>query len=246
LQKRKYKITKEDLAEIIHLGYTINSHSKFSFEKFLNTEFPNFNLPKLLKALETTFTPTTKLNIIRVIDYQNPPAQMRLRYKNNYTNEKEALIFDRDFIKSGKDVVINHLYCVIPEEHQKKGLVKTIFKASLQEYVNMSAKKINVHAGLSGGGHVWARHGFVAIDPSEVKVILNDAQERLTAAEFVFIRRIFDKYYIDNPDGNAFPIILWAKIDFMKEILRGSDWHGELDLKNREQFTNFMEYVFSK
>ena len=41
-------------------------------------------------------------------------------------------------------------------------------------------------------------------------------------------------------------MILWAKIDFMKDILRGSDWHGEVDLKNKEQFTNFMEYVFRK
>gem|GEM_PF-3479077 len=36
---------------------------------------------------------------------------------------------------------------------------------------------------------------------------------------------------------------LWAAFDFMKPVLMGSDWHGELDLKNKEQFRNFKDYV---
>ena len=246
MQPKKHTFTKADTLKVIDLGYTIIKSSSLSFEKFLKTEFPNFNFVKLLEEVEATFTPTTKLNISRTIYYQDTPPKLRVLYINDFTKDEEALIFDREFVKSVKGVEINHSYCVIPETHQKKGLVKTIFQTSLQEYINMGAKKINVHAGLSGGGHVWARHGFVAIDPAEVKTILNAAQKALKTIEFGPIKRIFDKYYTDNPGGKAFPMVLWAKIDFMKDILRGSDWHGEVDLKNKEQFTNFMEYVFRK
>ena len=246
MQPEKHAFTKADTIKVIDLGYTIKSSSPLIFEKFLKKEFPNFNLVKLLEAIETVFTTTTKLAISRTIYYRDTPPKLRIHYTNDYTEDEEALVFDREFVKSVKGVEVNHSYCVIPETHQKKGLVKTIFQASLQEYVNMHAKKINVHAGLSGGGHVWARHGFVAVDPTEVKVILDDAQGRLKSAEFTPVKHIFDKYYTDHPGGKAFPMILWAKIDFMKEILRGSDWHGEVDLKNKEQFTNFMEYVFRK
>jgi hypothetical protein len=246
LQPKKHTFTKADTLKVVDLGYTIIKSSSLSFEKFLKTEFPDFNLLKLLEEVEATFTLTTKLSISRTIYYQDTPPKLRILYINDYTKDEEALILDREFAKSVKGVEINHSYCVIPETHRKKGLIKAVFKASLQEYVNMGAKKINVHAGLSGGGHVWARHGFVAIDPGEVKAILDDAQRHLKTAEFAPVKHIFDKYYKDYPGGKAFPMILWAKIDFMKDILRGSDWHGEVDLKNKEQFTNFMEYVFRK
>lgn len=246
MDAKKYSFTKADTIKVIDLGYTIKSSPPLSFEKFLKKEFPNFNLVKLLEEVEATFTPTTKLTISRTIYYQDTPPKMRVLYINDYTKDEEALIFDREFVKSVKGVEINHSYCVIPETHQKRGLVKTIFQTSLQEYINMGAKKINVHAGFSGGGHVWARHGFVAIYPAEVKTILDASQKGLKPAEFGSIKRIFDKYYTDNPGGKSFPMVLWAKIDFMKDILRGSDWHGEIDLKNKEQFTNFMQYVFRK
>lgn len=246
MQLKKHSFTKADTVKVIDIGYTIKSSSSLLFEKFMKTEFQNFNLVKLLEEVETTFTPTTSLAITRTIYYQDKPPKLRILYINDYTKDEEALIFDREFVKSVKGVEVNHSYCVIPETHQKKGLVKKVFQVSLQEYVNMGAKKINVHAGLSGGGHVWARHGFVAVDPAEVKVILDEAKRRLKTAEFAPVKHIFDKYYTDYPGGKAFPMILWAKIDFMKEILRGSDWHGEVDLKNKEQFTNFMEYVFRK
>ncbi len=246
MQPKKHAFTKADTLKVINLGYTIKSSSLLTFDKFLKKEFPNFNLVNLLQEVEATFTPTTKLTISRIIYCQDTPPKMRVLYINDFTKDDDALIFDREFVKSAKGVEINHSYCVIPETHQKKGLVKTVFKVSLQEYVNMGAKKINVHAGLSGGGHVWARHGFVAIDPAEVKAILDDAQKHLKTAELTPVKHIFEKYYKDYPGGKAFPMILWAKIDFMKDILRGSDWHGEIDLRNKEQFTNFIEYVFRK
>jgi hypothetical protein len=34
------------------------------------------------------------------------------------------------------------------------------------------------------------------------------------------------------PSGTDFPMILWARLPDMKEVLRGSDWNGGLDLHN--------------
>jgi len=246
LQAKKHSFTKADTIKVIDLGYTIKKSSTLSFEKFLKTEFPNFNLVKLLEKVEAVFTPTTKLAIERTIYYQDTPPKLRMLYENKRTKVNDALVFDREFFKTAKGIEINHSYCVIPLIHQNKGLVKIIFQASLQEYVNMGAKKINVHAGLTVGGHTWARHGFVAINPEDVKEILDDAQSRLKPTEFGVVKHIFDKYYADNPGGKAFPMVLWAKLDFMKDILKGSDWMGEVDLTNKEQFSNFKDYVFRK
>lgn len=58
------------------------------------------------------------------------------------------------------------------------------------------------------------------------------------------VEQIYVKYYKDNPAGTDFPMILWALLPGMKEVLRGSDWRGELDLQNPEQFRNFSNYVF--
>ncbi len=78
----------------------------------------------------------------------------------------------------------------------------------------------------------------------EVSQILKTAERKLGAFEFSMVKRIFDNYYDTHPNGTDFPIIRWAEIPFMKEILRGSSWHGKMDLNNTEQFNNFISYVF--
>ena len=246
MHPKKHTFTRADTNKVINLGYIIKKSSSLALEKFLRKEFPNFDLVKFLEEIENVFTPTTNLDIERTIFYQGTPPKLRLLFENKRTKVGDALIFDREFFKSAKGIEINHSYCVLPEAHQGNGLVKAIFQASLQEYVNIGAKKIHVHAGLSVGGHTWARHGFVAINPADVKEILEDAEGRLMPAEFTAVKRIYDKYYTDHPAGKAFPMILWAKLDFMKSILKGSNWIGEVDLTNKEQFSNFKKYVFRK
>lgn len=246
MEPQKHSFTITDTTKVINLGYRIDKTSSLSFEDFMSAEFPDFNLAKLLEEVETVFTPTTTLDIERTIYYQDTPPKLRILLENKRTGLNDALIFDREFFKSAKGIEINHSWCVVPEDHQGKGLIKSIFQASLQEYVNMHAQKIHVHAGLTIGGHSWARHGFVAINPDEVQTILDDAQAKLDPAEFTVAKRIFDKYYTENPGGKAFPMIFWAKLDFMKDILKGSDWWREVDLTNSEQFSNFRNYVFRK
>lgn len=100
---------------------------------------------------------------------------------------------------------------------------KLFFRTSLRQYINRGVKRIYVHAVLQDGGYVWARNFFTAVTKVEVTTILSDAEKRLTAAQFRAIKRIYDTYYDKNSSGNDFPIVKWAELDFMKEVLRGSD-----------------------
>ena len=148
---------------------------------------------------------------------------MSIIYRNDYTGEDDAVYFDREFLKAAKSIIIKHNFCIIPKTYRNKGLVKKVFQTSLQQYVNMDAEKIIVHAGLSGGGYVWARHGFVATDRNEVEVILRDAQRALTPMQFAPVEHLFSAYYIRDPVGKAFPILLWAGLDGMKDVLLEAD-----------------------
>jgi hypothetical protein len=84
----------------------------------------------------------------------------------------------------------------------------------------------------------------VAIDKNEVEIILDEARKALTSTQFAPVEHIYNTYYTKNPVGNTFPMLLWAGLDGMKDVLPGADWHGEVDLKNNEQFSNFKDYVF--
>jgi hypothetical protein len=118
-----------------------------------------------------------------------------------------------------------------------------VFLESLKQYINMNAMKIFVHAGLSGGGYVWAKCGFTGVRKSEMQLILDSAEKMLQPDDFLDINRYFEKYYTENPAGCNFPINIWAAMDCMKTILMGSDWHGELNLQNPIHLRNFINYV---
>ncbi len=193
--------------------------------------------------METQFTPTTQTNITRKINFDDLSKILRIEYRNEYLNEDDALLFIREFVNRSGIIEIKHEFCVVPKSSRNNGIIEPVFRESLQQYVNIGAKSILVYAGLSGGGYTWAKYGFVAIDKSEVDLILNSAKFVLTKADFNAVKKIYDIYYAKNPYGTSFPMDLWASFDTMKPILMGSDWHGELDLNNIEQFRNFKDYV---
>lgn len=206
--------------------------------------FPNFNLVSLLDVVELHFTPTTNTAITRIINSNETGRSLRVRYENQYTGEDDALLFIRSFSNTNGQIVVNHEYCVLPKSSRGRALIKPVFQESLRQYINMNAEKILVHAGLSAGGYTWAKHGFAAVDKAEVQAILEKARQRLPDDDFAIVKTIYDVYYGRSQSGKLFPMQLWAALEFMKPILAGSNWHGELDLKNEEQFHNFMSYVF--
>ncbi len=239
-----YILTSTDTQRIQQLGYTITTTGSISLEDFINTEFPNFNFLSILEQVERDFTPLTAFSINREIVYNRNPAYLGIFYQNQFIKDEDDLCFIRQFSKSGSSISITHSYCILPEIHQGKGLIQNVFQESLRQYINMGADRILVHCGLSTGGLAWAKYGFVGVSRPEMQQILDDARTILNTNELVPIERIFNLYYANNPGGKAFPIQLWAALDSMKKVLLGADWHGEIDLKNNEQLSNFTDYVF--
>jgi len=226
------------------LGYTITSDNIQTLETFLNRTFPNLNILKILQAVERNFTKTSKNPIIRNIKFNSLDKVLLIDYNNDPLDIDSALVFVRQFFKIKRSIEIDHTYCILPLAHRGKGYIKPVFRESLEQYINCGAKKIRVHAGLSGGGYVWAKYGFRAVNKREVEIILAKARKKLNAKDFVIIEKIYNGYYTKNPGGKSFPMNLWAALDFMKPVLLGSDWNGELDLKNKLHLEKFKEYVY--
>lgn len=147
--------------------------------------FPNFNLFSLLNTVEIHFTPTSQTAISRKIYFDDTRHTIKIEYQNKYSSEDDALLFIREFINNKGGINIKHEFCVIPKNYRKTGLIKPVFQESLRQYVNMNAKRIFVHAGLSGGGYTWAKYGFAALSKTEVKLILNKAKQDLHPRDLV-------------------------------------------------------------
>lgn len=62
------------------------------------------------------------------------------------------------------------------------------------------------------------------------------------------VKAIYDHYYLNNPNGKAFPIRNWANIDTMEHVLKldTNNWHGWIDLTNPLELLNFKKYVYRK
>jgi hypothetical protein len=120
----------------------------------------------------------------------------------------------------------------------------------LEQYEKMGVKRIKVHAGLSDGGAVWAKVGFKATDKREMKRILQTARSRLGHLPKILkvVEDTFNDYYIKEPNGKAFPINKWTAIPAMDSVLKMGihNWHGQIDLTNKQDLRNFKLYVGKK
>jgi hypothetical protein len=219
----KYTFTDADRVRVEALGYHIEGIPPDErLETFIATMFPDFDLASVLELVDRMFAPTTSLPIRRHIHYNVPKKILHFIFENNTDVLDETVAFDRVISWLGGEIVVEHRYCLVPLPYQGKGLIKLIFQESLQQYVNMGVRKIRVHARFAGGGYTWARHGFVAINRSEVESILDMANKTLAVNEMANVERIFKKYYSDHPDGTDFPMELWARLlsNFSKYVWR--------------------------
>jgi hypothetical protein len=240
---RTHKFNAEDIFEIREAGYDIEGIHESGLEQFINTNFEHFDLCSLVRTVELHFTHTTDKKIHRKLLINEPARKLVLDYRNEFTSEDNALLFVREFYVEDSGISINHLYCVLPVQYRGKGHMKPVFQESIRQYINMRAKKILVHAGLSGGGLVWAKCGFTGVYKHEIQKILERAENSLQPDDFHYVKFVFEKYYSENNTGAGFPLQIWAAMDCMKPVLLGSDWHGELDLTNPAHLRNFINYV---
>jgi len=239
-----HKVTATDVKTLENIGYELVSADGSTLDIFINDLFPNFDILSLLQEVENNFTPATTKKIHRKITFDYAKKEFLIDYNNDTGIEDIALFFVRKFSKKRGMITVEHHLCILPKAARGKGLIKPVFQESLKQYLNCGLSRILVHAALSGGGYSWAKHGFRAVDKGEVDVILNAARGALSAADFTVCEKIYKGYYTKNPNGRAFPMHLWAALGFMKPLLMGSRWHGELNLKRAGHLKKFREYVY--
>lgn len=238
-----YVIKAADLKKVKALGFTIHS-TLTNPQNFINSHFTNFNLLHFAQEVDKIFLFLTTKTVAKEITLEDAPPVMYFQYySTDYDNAISGLALSRVFRLAPDGIAVEHEFFRLPQSSRGQGVAKLLFRASLQQYINMGVKRIYVHAALQDGGYVWARNFFTATDKTEVTAILDNAERNLPVPQFRAVKRIYDNYYSKDPSGTAFPIVKWAELPFMKDILRGSDWHGILDLTNAEQFSNFIKYI---
>ncbi len=239
-----HTVSHSDIRTIRSTGFSIVG-SVANPEDFINTNFANFDILVFLKEINLNFSNINSDRLIKNIQLsEGSSPEINIEYySDNFTSTDKELAFSRIFTLENGEINVKHDYFSLPRNFRKMGISKRILKASFQQYVNMGVSKILVFAALQEGGFVWAKHFFLATDRNEVDIILNKARLHLTAEQFQGVDRIYKNYYSKNPSGTEFPIQRWTEIESMENVLKGSSWHGAVDLKNPKQFSNFRNYV---
>lgn len=229
--------------ELVKMGYSFSGIDTTEFARFMQTQFPHFDLLSWLIEAEDVMMPHAKTAITRKITVTGD--QLNVCFHNVYTGEKDALIMDRTFFREKGKLKVKHEFLVVPEEARDQDIGRSVLQTSLAYYKKMKVDIIDVVAGLSAGPYVWARHGFVATNKAEMESILVKAKSLVTGKQYSVLEAIFNAYYNAHPKGEAFPIKNWADLPFMKDVLMNHEcqWSGRLDLNNPEQLRKFEEYV---
>ena len=243
MARQPYIFKEKDTGTIILLGYEFNGIRKAGFCKFMKWYYQGFDLAQLLLQIDPLMTPHADTQLTRLISVDH--EDLRVELFNQYTSEDNALIFDRIFYKVKGRIHVSHEYLIIPVTARNQGLARKVLKASLQQYLKMGVKMVHVLAGLSIGAYVWATHGYVAVNRSEMDNILRRAGTELLPHQYLAVKAVYDSYYSIHPKGVAFPIHQWADMEFMRVVLmnRESQWEGTLDLENEKQLRKFEKYV---
>lgn len=233
-----------DFKQLADIGYKMNLSAEASAD-FVNKHFTNLNLLEWIQKVEKEFfgmaTPPIDRKIYLLMD---PEPKIMVRYHDSlYRDENLGLAFERTLMKRSNKISVSHDGFRIPAKNRGQGVSKKIFVPSIQEYVNMDIDHITVDAGLTHGGFVWAHYGFAGVKKSDMKTILDKAEEMLNGTDFDVVKKIYDSYYDNNREGDRFPIIKWVDLDYMKPVLLGTHWEGIIDFNNKLQLTNFISYA---
>jgi GNAT superfamily N-acetyltransferase len=135
-------------------------------------------------------------------------------------------------------------YFALDPQYQGLGIAKTILRGQIDVYRRMgNIDTVKVSAGLDGGGHTWARFGFVPYESS-----WQSLQGRLRYRLLDNIRDIDPQVkadlltLINHPD--PLKIRQLANVPtWGRRLLAGTSWTGTLDLRNAETMRYFDAYT---
>jgi hypothetical protein len=237
-------VTADEINRITGLGYQWVHTPPPAAEELINQYFYGFQPYLFLEQIELLLAGLTASRINRLFKLTvKPPSLSIYFYSDDHKDMANGLVFARTFIHDPAGIIIvNHDYFRLPALVRGQKTGKKVLGICFDQYQHIGISKIAVHAALKDGGYVWAKAGFKATTQKEMDVILKKAERQLTVAEYKIAKSWYDDHYNNFP-GTPFSISDWSGLPFMESILRGSDWHGEIDLTNPVELRNFKKYV---
>ena len=228
----EYKMTKEQL--------------KFK-KKLDQLGFSDFDYAGVKESLDKMFG-KGKMNI--ALEYTSGDdyiCELLMTYKVPRKGEKDLDIKRYFRIKDGK-VNVSHDLFMLPKEYQDKGYGKKVLQLYYDQYKKAGVEKIDVLANSTVGGYAWAQYGFCCSKQELLNLVKENATSKPWKEASNEIMSIVSDFYSHNPNTTPFPMRLISGLHIKgkhvgKDLLLGTEWHGNINLKDKTQRTIFERYL---
>lgn len=118
--------------------------------------------------------------------------------------------------------------------HHRGGAARRMLRASLEAYDGLGVARIDVHADIDVGGYVWARLGFAATMPDDVRDNLARAAGADPGSDLLReAKRVAEASDDDDLMYNLAALTVGTDRSCGKQLLAGSDWFGHANLADR-------------
>jgi GNAT superfamily N-acetyltransferase len=225
-------------------GYIIKVEKGIDVETFLVKHFPGFSPVAVSDQANQLLAPMTSKPIERQWQLSDPQPRISFFFASQDAfNERTGVCLSRTFRWTAEGVNVYHDYFTIPEQYRHQGIGRMVLKTWFELYERMKVQHIHLQATLEDGGYVWARAGFKATRRKDVDKILALAKLKLGPELFRVIKAYYDDHYNNFPE-QPFALENWARLSYMKPVLKNCSWYGQIDLTNYSEMTNFKNYVY--
>ena len=197
-----------------------------------------FDILSFDKKVDEIMSDTGIKYIKRLTESDEISDLFRLSYESIDEDFTMTRYFRFEEMGDKKLPVVTHNLFEIPEELQGKGLSKKLFAAMFEQYENAGIKRVYIHANMTVGGICWGKYGFMAEKSSIINVIEDRfAKKSITEAEYKIAKGYVERFeeYVPMQD--------LAYSDFGERLLKGSSWHGIIDLDNAAQVEYLHNYL---
>ncbi|MGY2132716.1 hypothetical protein ACW9KT_10835 [Hymenobacter sp. HD11105] len=243
------------LEHIKSYSVIINCYSEVRFIDTMNEFLGNMEFDTLAHELSLAPAPYDfKWKEVEWLSYYSDGFAVLIQLRYEADTAWGPICLMRDIVLIDGSLIANHISLTIPDDLQGKGISKAINRILYKQYRLGGVKIIRLNATLTAGGYVWALAGFCATDRKEVQTILDCARKKaeqniangsdsiLIPALCDLLQKRIDFHYAITPDKHL-PMGIFSSLDCGEEILKGTEWSGEIDLADLSQYSIFEEHL---
>lgn len=218
-------VIKSDNREV----YDINELNVNQFDNFDNLNLKEFDFDRYKNT---------------ITDYFNELGLKKPKFRINFVGDRVKIEFENEQVACFRDIMIGkdgklvayQTYLDINEKYQEKGIAPLIYRMNIDDYRKMGIEKVKMLANLDVGGYAWAKYGFSASKKDVESMIARNFNE----VNDPKARKIVNDYYKTHDTKENFPMNLLSQF---KDELLGTQWSGQLNLKDRKQMKVFEDYL---